>query len=113
MNVLLDGIDIFHVFAGGIGVVKAQVADAPRVLGGDAEVKADGFGVPDMKVTVWLGRKPRHHASAVPAGFIVPGDHLAHEVMGWWGDRFLVRAPLRGAGFRGWQSHAVFDFGKP
>ncbi len=55
-NVLLDCIHVFEVFAAGIGIIEAQVTRA-LVVGGDAEVEADGLGVPDMEIAVWLGWK--------------------------------------------------------
>jgi uncharacterized protein YjbI with pentapeptide repeats len=47
----LDGIDVFDILLGGIGVVHSQVADAVE-LPGDSEVEADGLGVTDVEVAV-------------------------------------------------------------
>ena len=59
-DVFLDGIDVFHVFLAGIGVVVTQIAPA-AVFRGDAEVYADGFGVTDMQIAVRLGGKAGYH----------------------------------------------------
>ena len=56
--------NVLDFFLGRIGVVEAKVA-GPLVLGGDAEVQADGLGMADVKVPVRLGRKPRGHTAAV------------------------------------------------
>ena len=50
-HVFLDGIDIFGVFLGGVGVVETQVAFA-AVFFGQPEVQANGFGMAYMKITV-------------------------------------------------------------
>ncbi len=55
-HVLLDGIDVFDLLGLRIRVVETQVAE-PAVLGGQAEVEADGFGVADVEVAVRLGRE--------------------------------------------------------
>lgn len=66
LDILLDGLYIFHVFLGGVGVVETQVAYA-SVCGGDAEVKADGLGVSDVKVSVGLRREACLHSASVLA----------------------------------------------
>ena len=53
-HILTDGINVFRFFLGGVGVVKAQVAQ-PAKLPGNAKVKADG-----------LGMEPRPVATAYP-----------------------------------------------
>jgi len=83
-DVFLDGIDVLDVFARGIGVVEAQMADAAALLvfEGDAEVEADGFGVADVEVAVGFGGKAGDHAAAVFAGAIVVGNHVANKIAG-------------------------------
>ena len=73
-----DGVDVLHVFFGGVGVVHAQVAPAAE-LPGDAEVQADGLGVADVEVAVGLGREAGDDALD-PAGGQVLLDDLAQEV---------------------------------
>ena len=63
----------------GIGVVEAQVAEAAEFRG-DAEVQADRLGMADVQVAVRLGRKPRVHTAAVPAGSAVLGDDFPDEI---------------------------------
>ncbi len=77
-HVALDGVDIFLLFLGRIGVVEAQVA-APAELLGDAEVEADRFGVADMEVAVGLGRKAGDDL-ADAAGVEVGLDDVADEI---------------------------------
>ena len=54
--VVLDGLNILHIFLFRIGVIETQVALAaefPR----QSEVKTNGFGMADMQVTVWFRRE--------------------------------------------------------
>ena len=55
-HVLLDGFHILHLLLAGIGVVEAQVAEAP-VIGGNPEIDTDGFGMADVQVAVGFGRE--------------------------------------------------------
>src|SRR5690606_6104116 len=55
-DVTLDGVDVFLVFLGWVGVIKAQVALATELLR-QAKVQADRLGMPDMQVTIGLRRK--------------------------------------------------------
>ena len=59
-DVFFDGIDIFHIFFAGVGIIKTQVAYAV-VLFGHAEIHADGFGVTQMEIAVGLRRKTGLH----------------------------------------------------
>ena len=54
MDVLLDCINIFGIFFGGVGVVETQVTLTAE-LPGCAEIHADGFGVSDVEIAVGLG----------------------------------------------------------
>ena len=56
LNVFFDGVDVFIVFFFRVGIVKTQVAQAVINIR-QTEVQADGFGVADVQVTVWLRRK--------------------------------------------------------
>ncbi len=58
VHVLDDGIHVFDVFLGRVGVVHAQIANAAE-LARDAEIQADAFGVADVEVAVRLRRKAR------------------------------------------------------
>ena len=83
-HVLLDGLDVLDVFGAGVGVVVAQVALA-AILGRQAEVQADGFGVADMQVAVWLGRKAGVHAPLVLSlREIIVDDLLDEGAGGCW-----------------------------
>ena len=55
-HVALDGVDIFLLLLGRVGVVEAQMAAAGKFLG-HAEIQADRLGVADMQIAVRLGRK--------------------------------------------------------
>jgi len=63
-NVFDDGIDVFFFLFFRVGIVKAQVTDAPLVLGCDTEIQTDAFGVADVQIAVRLRRKSRYHPSA-------------------------------------------------
>jgi hypothetical protein len=65
----------------GIGVVKAQIAFAAKLLG-DAEVEADGFGVADVQIAVWFGREAGVNTAVMLAAVHIFPDHGADEV-GW------------------------------
>ena len=77
-HVALDGVDIFLLLLGRIGVVEAQVA-APAELLGDAEVEADRLGMADMQVAVRLRRKAGDHRG-VPLGVEIGLDDVADEI---------------------------------
>jgi len=57
-DVGLNRIDELLLFPGRVGVIEPQMA-APAELLRDAEVEADGLGMPDMQVAVRFRRKPR------------------------------------------------------
>ena len=78
-HVLADGVHVFRVFLGGIGVVKAQVALAVKFFG-HAKVEADGFGVPQVQVAVGLRGKAGVHLAAEAAGGVVLEDACADKV---------------------------------
>ena len=56
VDILLDGVHIFGVLLGGVGVVHAQVAQAVILLG-SAEVDAQGLAVTDVQIAVGLRRE--------------------------------------------------------
>ena len=63
-DVFFDGVHIFQVFFYRVGIVEAQVANAPIFLG-NAEIQADSFGMPDMQVSVGFGWKTGLHTPLV------------------------------------------------
>src|SRR5436309_13491600 len=77
-DILEDGIHIFDLFLGGVGVVIAQVANAAE-LARDAEVEADALGVADVQIAVGLGRKARVDL-LVSAFGNVGGDGFPNEI---------------------------------
>src|SRR5262245_8785167 len=79
VHVGLDGVDILLLLLGGIGVVEAQVAAATELLR-QAEIERDRFGVADVKIAVWLRRKPRHDRLVAP-GREVGANDVADEVL--------------------------------
>jgi len=79
MHVFADGIDVFRLFLGGVGIVKAQVALAAKFFG-NAKVEADGFGMPQMQIPVWLRGKTRVHEAAKTARGVVFGNAGADKV---------------------------------
>jgi hypothetical protein len=87
LHVLHDGVDVFGLLLGGIGVVEAEVAaGVGRVLLRDAEVQADGLRVADVEVAVRFRGKAGDDHPAVFTLAEVAGDDLADEVeagLGW------------------------------
>ena len=55
-DVFFDGVDVFVVFFFRIGIVKTQVAQAVVNIS-QTKIQADGFGVANVQITVWLGRE--------------------------------------------------------
>ena len=78
-HVALDGVDIFLLFLGRVGVVEAQMTAAGKFLG-DAEVEADRLGVADMQIAVRLRREAGDHG-LVPAGCEIGANDVADEVL--------------------------------
>src|SRR5882757_11283582 len=78
VHVGLDGIDIFLLFLGRIGVVEAQMA-APGKFLRDAKIKGNRLGVADMQIAVRLGWKSRHDP-AVFFGVEVGLDDVADKI---------------------------------
>ena len=85
-HVLLDGADVVLVLLGGVGVVHAEVAGAVEELR-HAEVDADGLGVADVEIAVWLGREARDDGAVVGAGGEVVGYELLDKVAAAFGRR--------------------------
>ena len=85
VHVFHDRFDIFDVFLGWVGIIEAQVAQAP-VLGGQAEIETNRFGMANVQIAVRLRRKARVHPAAKSAGPVVLFDDLLNEVergTGW------------------------------
>ena len=76
VDILLDGIDVLSVLLGGVGIVKAQVTDAAKMLC-RAEVDGQRLAVADMQIAVGLGRETGVHLHAV-AGTAL-GKILLHK----------------------------------
>ena len=77
-HVGLDGIDIFLLFLGRIGVVEAQIA-APCKFLRDAEIERDRFGMTDMQIAVRFRGKPGHDLF-VPVLIEIGLDDVANEI---------------------------------
>ena len=75
LDVFLDGIHIFGVFLGGVGVIVAEVGLAAVFLC-QAEVEADALGVAQVQVTVGLRREAGHDAVHFTFGQILFDDFL-------------------------------------
>ena len=75
-----DRIHILDFFFRGIGVVHPQITNAAE-LAGDTEVEADGFGVADVQIAVWLRWKARDRCLML-TGSEVGLDDVADEI-GW------------------------------
>jgi hypothetical protein len=81
VHILYDRFDVFTFFFGGICIIEPQIAQA-SVLGGDAEIEADGLGVPDVQIAVGLRREPRVHTPLVFVVFEVLVDDTPNKVGG-------------------------------
>ncbi len=77
-HVALDRVDVFLLFAGRVGVVKAQMA-APAIFLRHAKIEAYRLGMADMEIAVGLGWKPGHDL-ARPPGVEVGLDDVADKV---------------------------------
>ncbi len=78
--ILLDGVNILHVFFYRIGIVEAQIALAAKILG-ESEIQTDGFGMTDMQVAVGFGGEARVNPAVETAAFVVLCDARAQEVL--------------------------------
>src|SRR5206468_2017469 len=77
-----NGINIFNLLLGRIGVVVTEIADAPE-FARDAEIETDGFRVSDVQVTVRLRRKAGVSLFVLPFRDVLLND-VADEI-GWRG----------------------------
>jgi hypothetical protein len=81
MHVLLDGFHIFHLFLGGISIIKTKIAEALELVR-QSEIETDGFGVADMKIAVGFGRKTGMDPALVFFSFQVLQDNFFDEMGG-------------------------------
>ena len=97
LHVFTDGVHVFHVFLGGVRVVKAQVRDAAEilVLVCRTEIQADGLGVSDVDVAVGFGRKTGVHALALARGEVV-NDNVLYKIRGFGNIHGFNLSVLRG-----------------
>src|SRR5690606_4612460 len=79
VNIFLDGIDEFNVFLDGIGIVVAQVC-LPAIVFCHAEIDAERFSMPNMKVAVGFGWKAGMNTTAKTTGTVVFVDDLADKI---------------------------------
>ena len=79
MDVVLDGLDEFFLFLGGVGVVKAQVAHAAELFG-CGKINGERLDMADVQVAIGLGREARLHAAAVLARGDIGLDGLPDKV---------------------------------
>src|SRR6185295_571040 len=66
-----------------IGVVEAEIAQAV-VFGGNFKIQAERFGMAEVKITVWFGRKAGMHLSAIIVGFQVFCDTSSDKIQRGW-----------------------------
>src|SRR5262249_22565547 len=74
-----DRFDVLGFFLLGVGVVEPEVGVAFELVR-ETEVEADGLGVADVQVAVWLRRKTGLHVSVVFVGLEIVEDDVANEV---------------------------------
>ncbi|OPZ55414.1 MAG: hypothetical protein BWY89_01356 [Bacteroidetes bacterium ADurb.BinA012] len=80
LDIFLDGINILHLLFGGVGVIKPQVT-LSAILFGHAEVKADRLCMPDMEVTIRLGREAGMNTAIVLPFTQVFLNELLYEML--------------------------------
>ena len=82
VDILLDGLHELHVLLGGIGVVKAEVAQAAVLLGG-TEVDAQRLAVADVQIAVGLRRETGMDGHALEPATLrdVLVDELMNEIL--------------------------------
>ena len=78
VHVGLDGIDIFLLFLGRVGVVEAQMALAGKLLR-DAEIQGNRLGMADVQIAVRLRRKSGHDPAVLLGGEVGLHD-VADEI---------------------------------
>ena len=81
LYVFFDGAHVFVGFFFRIGVVKTQIAQAIVNIG-QAEIKANGFGVADVQIAVGLGRETGDDAAVFAAVQIFVDDVADKMVIG-------------------------------
>ena len=91
VHVGLDGIDIFLLFLGRIGVVEAQMALAGEFLR-DAEIQGNRLGMADVQVAVRLRRESGHDPAVFLGGEIGLHD-VADEIAPCFGRCRFSRHP--------------------
>jgi len=79
-DVALNGLDIFRILGGRIGVVESQMADPTRGVICYAEVQADRFRMTDMEVAIWLGGKACNDMTTVLASCAIGSHDVADKV---------------------------------
>ena len=67
-DVPLHRLDELGLLGVGVGVVEPEVAATTGMLGGDSEVEAERFRVPDVEEPVRFRWKTSHYASVVLPG---------------------------------------------
>src|SRR5882724_10887560 len=72
VHVGLNGIDIFLLFLGRVGVVEAQMALSGKLLR-DAEIQCNRLGMADVQIAVRLRMKSRP-ASAATGSVVIPSS---------------------------------------
>ena len=80
VDIALDGIYVFHILLGRIGVIKPEMASS-AIFRSQSEVEADGLDVPDMEVSIRFGREAGDYGVVRhPACLQVVFDDLLDEV---------------------------------
>ena len=87
-NIFPDGLHVFRVFLGGIRIIEAQIAESVELFR-HAEVQADGLGMPEVKVAVRFGWKPRMHFPIETARGIICHNLCADKIRAFLNFRFL------------------------
>ena len=82
LDVFFNGIDVFDLFFGRVGVIKAQITRPPRVFFRNAKFKSHGFVMADMQITVRFRWETGNHPSVVLVRLYIFSDNRPDEIGG-------------------------------
>ena len=76
---MLDGFDVLTILFTRISVIETKVAQTAEFRR-EAEIEANGLGMPDVEVTIRLWRKSGLHPAAIFFLLEVLGDDIAYKM---------------------------------
>ena len=79
LYIVTDRVNVFGVFFFRVRVVETKIALAIELFG-DAKAQTDGFRMPQVQITVGLGRKTSMHTTVVQSGRDIISNDLTNEI---------------------------------